>query len=108
MPFFWSIGQIKRAIFLGLQPAITVEPYYEKNEFDINVIPIVFQSSISKRVDYRLVSIANYHFSSSGNQFSDLGLEIGFPVLLKAKEELSKPSSGFFISPIDTSLFGMS
>ena len=93
-------GQNKRAIFLGLQPAITVEPYYEKNEFDINVIPIVFQSSISKRVDYRLVSIANYHFSPDGNEFSDLGLEIGFPVFFKEKEELLKPSSGFFISPL--------
>ena len=95
-----SNGQKSRAIFIGLQPAITVEPEYEKNEFDINIVPIVFQSSLSKRIDYRLVSIVNYHFSSSGNEFSDLGLEIGFPVFFKAKEELLKPSSGFFASPV--------
>ncbi len=93
-------GQNKRAVFIGFQPAITVEPEYEKNEFDLNIVPIVFQSSISKRVDYRLVSIVNYHFSPSSNEFSDLGLEIGFPFFFKAKEELLKPTSGFFASPV--------
>ena len=47
--FYSAKGQSKRAIFIGLQPAITVEPDYEKNEFDINVLPIVFQSSINKK-----------------------------------------------------------
>ena len=96
---FQANGQNKRAVFLGLQPAITVEPDYEKNEFDINVLPIVFQVSLSKRIDFRLVSIFNYHFSPDKNEFSDLGIEAGLPVFFKAKEELSNPSSGFFISP---------
>ena len=58
-------------------------------------------ASQQNRICYcRLVSIINYHFSPNGSGFSDLGLELGLPIFLKTKEEVSKPSSGFFISPI--------
>ena len=99
LSFFSIYSQSDRAIFIGIQPAITVEPEYEKGEFDVNIIPLVFQSSLSKRVDYRIVSIVNYHFGPI-NQISDLGLEIGFPVFLKSKETILEPSSGIFVSPV--------
>ena len=33
--FYSTKGQSKRAIFVGLQVAVTVEPEYEKNEFTV-------------------------------------------------------------------------
>ena len=86
-------------LFIGLQPSFTKEKFYEKNEFDINVFPIVFQTGISKRVDARLITLANYHFGNVA-QFSDLGIELATPIFLKKKETPKSKSKGFFISPV--------
>jgi len=91
-------AQSSRAIFLGIQPGVTKEKFYEKNEFDINVVPIVFQVSLNKRIDLRFVTLANYHFGDE-QQFSDVGLLTSLPVYIFKKEELDDPSSGFFIGP---------
>ncbi len=45
-----TFSQERKPIFLGLQPGITKEKFYDKDEFDINVIPLVFEIPISKKV----------------------------------------------------------
>jgi hypothetical protein len=89
----------KSLVFIGVQPSFTKEKFYSKNEFDINIIPFVFQQSLGKRIDYRLTTLANYHFGDK-SQFSDLGVEFALPVFFKKKEEVSEKSKGFFLSPI--------
>ena len=89
----------KRNFFMGLQPSLTKEKFYEKNEFDINVFPVVLQTGISKRVDIRLITLANYHFGNAA-QFSDLGIELASPIFLKKKETPKSKSKGFFLSPV--------
>lgn len=91
-------AQSSRALFLGLQPGLTKEKFYEKNEFDINVVPLVFQLSLNKRIDIRIVTLANYHFGDE-QQFSDVGLLTSLPVFIFKKEALKDASSGFFIGP---------
>lgn len=89
----------KRALFIGLQPSLTKEKFYDENEFDINVFPIVVQTGISKRVDIRFITLANYHFGDAA-QFSDLGIELATPIFLKKKERPKSKSKGFFLSPV--------
>lgn len=91
--------QEKRAFFIGIQPSFTKEKFYEKNEFDINVFPIVFQTGISKRVDFRATALANYHFGNAA-QFSDLGIELATPIFWKKKESPKAKSQGIFLSPV--------
>lgn len=93
------IGQEKKTFLVGFQPGITVEPFYEKGEFDINVLPLIIQIPLSKRIDMRFVSLANYHFGTE-NGFSDIGINTILPIFLKKKESLIDPSKGFYLGPV--------
>jgi len=75
----------KSPFFLGLQPGVTKEKFYSKSEFDVNIIPIVFQIPIAKKIDFRVITLANYHFGG-GNQFSDIGIQTVYPVYFKKKK----------------------
>jgi len=86
--------------FIGLNPSVTVEPFYEKGELDINILPIVYQRPISKRVDIRLTSILNLGIRNEGNTISHFGIEIAVPIFFKAKESTQESSEGFFVAPI--------
>ena len=66
-------------IFLGFSPRITVEPYYESGEFDINILPLVVQKSITNKFNFRATSILNYGFREDGNNITHFGVELGFP-----------------------------
>lgn len=93
------LSQEKRPVFIGLQPGITKEQFYERDEFDINVIPLVFQIPLSQRLDFRFVTIANYHFGTT-NAFSDIGFQSIFPFYFKKKETTNSLSSGFYAGPV--------
>ena len=96
-----ALGQDeKRLNFFGINPGVTVEPYYNSAELDINILPIVYQRSITNRLDIRLTSILNYGIRNGNDRISHVGLEAGTPVFLKKKEDRAEISKGFFISPI--------
>lgn len=90
----------KRLNYLGINPSITVEPFYDKGELDINIFPFVYQRSITKRFDIRLTSILNLGVRNNGNEISHIGLETGLPIFIKSKESQNEISKGFFIAPI--------
>lgn len=90
----------KRYNFIGINPSVTVEPFYEKGEFDLNVFPFVYQRSATKLVDIRLTSILNLGIRNEGNRISHYGFEAGFPVFFKRKETIKEVSKGFFIAPL--------
>jgi len=92
-------AQEKRPLFVGLQPSITAEQFYDKNELDINAIPLMIQIPVAKRVDFRTVTIANYHLGGEQNGFSDIGLQLVLPVFIKKKETARGISKGFYIAP---------
>lgn len=99
--FLSASSQEKRtAHFIGLTPAITVEPYYNKGELDINVFPLVYQFSISKRLDGRLSPVLNLGIRNGDDVLSHVGLEIATPIFLKKKEEKNSPSNGFYLAPV--------
>ena len=75
-------------LFIGLQPMITQEKWYDKNEFDVNILPVVLQRTVSLRLDARITTVANYHFGNS-SEFSDLGLNFTVPVFFKKKSGVS-------------------
>jgi hypothetical protein len=93
------MAQKKTALMLGLNPAVTVEPFYEKGELDVNILPIVIQKTLTRRVDLRLISVLNLGIRKTGNQISHVGLEATLPVYLKAKESLAEPSKGLYLAP---------
>lgn len=99
--FYLSFSQEKTtAHFIGITPAITVEPYYNKGELDINVFPVVYQFSLSNRLDGRLSPILNLGIRTGNDVLSHVGLEISAPVFLKKKELKSMPSRGFYLAPV--------
>jgi hypothetical protein len=85
--------------FIGINPSVTIEPFYEKGELDINVCPFVFQKTITRRIDFRLMTVVNYGFRNTGNTFTHIGLQPALPIFLKAKEDNRMPSKGLFIAP---------
>ena len=90
----------KRFNFIGINPSVTIEPYYEAGELDVNIFPIVYQRSITNRLDLRLASTINYGIRNENDKLSHIGLEVGAPIFFKKKEDRAEISKGFFIAPI--------
>jgi hypothetical protein len=86
--------------FIGLNPSITAEPFYEDGELDINIFPIVYQRIITKRADFRMTSILNYGIRNDGNKASIYGFEIAAPFFISQKLDKYLPSKGFFFAPV--------
>ena len=93
-------AQEKRPLFIGLQPSVTVEQFYDENELDINAIPLLVQVPVAKRLDFRAVTIFNYHIGGEENGFSDIGVQFLLPVFIKKKETTKSVSKGFYIAPV--------
>ena len=92
-------AQDKRPVFIGLQPSFTKETFYEKNEFDINVIPLIVQVPVGKRIDLRATSEVNYHFGPYDG-ISDVGAQFVMPIYFKKKENTKAMSHGFYAGPV--------
>lgn len=90
-------GQEKGAVFLGLTPDITVEKDYDRGEFDINIVPIVFQYYLSPTLALKAASIVNLHVYE-GSQISHLGGQISGPVYFLSQKESF--ASGFYLAPL--------
>ena len=86
--------------FIGLNPSLTVEPFYEKGELDINILPFVYQRPITNRFDIRLTSICNYGIRNNGNEISHIGIETAMPIFFKIKRYNKESSKGIFVAPI--------
>ncbi|MGA0555242.1 hypothetical protein ACO2Q8_01215 [Larkinella sp. VNQ87] len=95
----WVWAQEKSATMLGLNPSVTVEPFYEKGELDVNILPLVFQKTLTHRFDLRLISVVNLGIRKAGNQISHLGLEAALPIYLTRKPTRSEPTKGFYLAP---------
>lgn len=85
-----------KTIFIGVNPSVTVEPYYLKGEFDVNIFPLVVEYSINKYVHLRTILIVNYGFRTGKNVFSHTGLQLAVPVFPFKKNDFV---SGVFIAP---------
>lgn len=96
----FSYSQTERRTFVGLQPAITVEPFYDEGELDVNVFPFVYECRIGHRINIRFAPIVNYHLGGSKNGFSDLSLFTVMPVFLKKAESLDDKTYGFYMGPV--------
>ena len=100
-PFLKVDAQIEsRPHFLGVNPSVTVEPFYEKGELDINILPVVYQTHLTNRIDIRLTTILNLGVRNSTNNLSHFGLESAFPFSFSKREHQTEYIKGFFIAPI--------
>lgn len=90
----------KRFKFIGINPSVTVEPFYDKGELDVNIFPLLYQSALTKRIDIRLTSILNLGIRNDGNEISHFGFETAFPLFFRTKETKNEISKGFYIAPI--------
>jgi len=75
----------QRNFFVGLEPSVTIEKYYDKGEFDLNVFPAVFRVAVTKRIDFRAVTIFNYHFGTIDKGISNIGTSVALPIMIKRK-----------------------
>lgn len=92
----------KEYTFIGLNPSVTVETYYQKGELDVNIFPVVYQKTLTRRFDIRLNSIVNLGIRNNGNEISHFGLEAGLPIFLKKKESIDEIPHGFFVAPVSS------
>jgi hypothetical protein len=95
-----TFGQSGIPILLGIQPGITVEPFYEEGELDVNVFPLLFETPIASRVNIKLSPIINYHIGGEENGFSDIGIFTVFPVFFKARGKRTDRPYGIYIGPV--------
>lgn len=93
--------KVKKSTHLwGFNPYVGNEPSYQKGEFDVNFLPILYQTSFSKRVDFRVNPILNFGFREVGALISHIGFETAVPIFIFKKEERFLPSKGFYIAPV--------
>ncbi len=95
-----SIGQSNTSIFIGLQPNVTVEPFYENGEFDIDILPLVFEASMGLRINLKVTPMVNYHIGGQTDGVSDIGVFTVLPIFFKKKELRSDKPYGFYIGPV--------
>ena len=95
-----SHGQSSTPIFIGFQPNITVEPFYEEGEFDIDIAPLVFEASIGLRTNIKITPIVNYHFGGTTNGLSDIGVYVVLPIFFEGKELKEDRPFGFYLGPV--------
>lgn len=93
-------GQSNTPIFIGIQPNITVEPFYEEGEFDVDIVPIVFEASVGLRTNIKITPTLNYHFGGTTNGISDVGANVVIPFFLKAKDTRADRPYGFYLGPV--------
>lgn len=93
-----SHAQDRRPVFIGFSPQLTKEEFYDKGEFDLNIIPVVIQVPVTRRIDFRLSTLGNFRFGGK-SKFSDLGFNLSAPVYFKRKDSIKQKSEGLFISP---------
>ncbi|MDH5233139.1 MAG: hypothetical protein OEY38_24055 [Gammaproteobacteria bacterium] len=86
--------------FIGITPSVTAEPFYNKGEFDVNVLPLVYQQTLFNKTDFRLTSIVNYSVRDTENQLSHIGFEAAFPMRVFRRERLLHQKDGFYFAPI--------
>lgn len=89
-----------RPNFIGVNPSVTVEPFYEKGELDLNIFPLVYQRPLNNRFDIRFTSIVNLGIRNTKTNISHLGLETALPIFFKAKENKNDASKGFYAAPV--------
>ena len=94
-----SFAQSNFRAFLGIQPSITIEPFYEDGELDVNILPIVLEFPIGNRVDFRILPLMNYHFGGEEQGLSDVGFFTVLPIFFKSQEESRYPF-GFYAGPV--------
>jgi len=94
------LGQTTKQVYIGLQPGVTVEPFYEEGEFDFNVFPLIIETPVSSRINLRICPIANYHMGGETNGFSDLGVFTVLPIFFNKKEDDNTIPYGFYLGPV--------
>lgn len=95
--FYGAKAQNKGTIYIGVQPEITVEKEYAKGEFDVNIVPLVFQYWLSESITIRYSNILNVHVNK-GLQTSQIGGQLAFPWYFLHEKE--SELSGFYIAPL--------
>jgi len=86
--------------FVGLSPSLTAEPFYESGEFDVNILPLVYQRNIVDNIYVRMIGLVNYGIRKNENKLSHIGFDLAFPFQLFAHAPIPSPSDGFFVAPI--------
>lgn len=90
----------KEHYFLGINPSLTVEPYYAKGEFDLNILPLVVQKMINSRSGIRLISLVNLGFKNSAKSISHIGLSGGWVYYLSQQEQDLYTKQGIYVAPV--------
>ena len=90
---------VEPRLLLGLQPSITVEPYYPEGVFDVNAAPLCAEWRAGRRVSLRASPLVTLRFGVPGApRLAHLGAEASLPIYLDEPVP-GDPPSGFWAGP---------
>jgi len=86
--------------YVGIQPAITVEPYDEyRNTADINIFPFIFEMAMSKHISFKISPIVNLQLRPEyPSAISHLGAGLTVPYYF-SKKNSEEGQRGFYAGP---------
>lgn len=93
-------AQEQSSFLLGIKPGFKILPAYNNGEIDINVAPLVFQKTLTKHIDMRVGTVMTLAVRKTGNQISELGVDIYIPYFFNAKTHKYARSEGFYVAPV--------
>lgn len=86
-------------LFVGLQPSVTVEPYYPDGVFDLNAAPVCVEWRAAASISLRAAPLLTFRFGvPDGPSLAHLGFELGAPIHLAA-QQAAEPPSGPWVGP---------
>lgn len=86
-------------LHVGLQLAITAEPDDGGDmSVALNVVPLVVEFSMTRRVGLRATSLVNYQFAGTRSGIAQLGGSLTVPIYLPGRRGES-PFQGFYVGP---------
>ena len=88
------------SFYIGIQPAVTVEPFDEyRNTIDVNIFPLIFEYEIDNKWSIRLIPIANLQLRPEfPAAISHLGAGLTVPYHF-SKKNSEEGHRGFYAGP---------
>ncbi|MFQ5796538.1 MAG: hypothetical protein ACE5JP_16015 [Candidatus Bipolaricaulia bacterium] len=90
---------IEYRVFVGVQPAVTAEPFDNQNVIDVNVIPLLIECALRDNLGIRLNPIFNLRCGDGVNgAIAQIGINTIVPFYFQARTE-EQPYRGLYGGP---------
>lgn len=93
------ISVSQNSLFIGINPSVTKEKFYPKGAFDVNILPLTFETTVIQNLDARLILMMNYGFRSTASALISTGAELSLPYYIHRGGFDDGIPKGFYVGP---------